>query len=132
MICCRDAGFASGMAWCALTTSTVINNADNILSDGFVGAGKFDLLGGGDLCVLDICLVREVLSDGDGAILKVNVCGKGPCIPRGQMIDAVVHSESVLDMFYTINDVSGCASEQEHMGDIRVDSGYDVVVRQRK
>ena len=78
---------------------TVINNAEDILGDGFFGAGKCSLLGGGYICILDGCLVHEVFVDGNGTIFKVIGLGKDPCVPQVWLLDTVVHSEGVLGMF---------------------------------
>ena len=65
-----------------MTTSTVRNHSDDVLSDVFVGDDEFSLLRGGDIHVLYYCLVREVLVDGDGAVFKVISIGKYPCVTR--------------------------------------------------
>ena len=68
LIVCRGAGFAGGLAWCTLKTSNIRNHGDDVLSDGFVRAVEFYLLGSGVICVLDGFLVHEVLTDGDGDV----------------------------------------------------------------
>ena len=64
-ISCRVAGFVYGLAWCAVAASTISNHADDVLSDGFVGASEFYLLSGRDLCLFYGLLVHEFLTDGD-------------------------------------------------------------------
>ena len=76
LIVCGGAGFAGGLTWIALAVSTIRNNADDVLGDVFFGAGEFDLLRGGDLCIIDGCLVHEVLADGDGSFFKIFGLGK--------------------------------------------------------
>ena len=58
MIVYGGAGLAGGPTWHALATVTIINHADDFLGDGFVGAGEFSLLSGGNICVLDGRLVH--------------------------------------------------------------------------
>ena len=38
----------------ALVARTIVDNADDVLGDGFVGASEFFLLGGGYLHVFDV------------------------------------------------------------------------------
>ena len=116
------------MAWCTLTTSTVRNNSGNVLGDDFFGTGEFNFLGGRHLCVLDGCLVCEVLEDGDGAVFKVIDIGKDSCVPRGWLLDAALHGDRVLDFLCTVEDASGHPSKQEQMCEICVYCGYDVFV----
>ena len=53
LIVCRGPGFAVGMTWSALASITIINHAGDVLGDGFVVSGKFSLLSGRYLCLLD-------------------------------------------------------------------------------
>ena len=129
MIGCSGTGFTSGLAWCVLKTITIKNNFDDVLGDGFVGAGKCSLLGGIDLCVIDVCLVHEVLADGDDAIFKNIGLGKEPCVPCGSILDAGVHSEGVLDLLCIVKGAGGRTRNQEQMRDLGVDHGDDIVVR---
>ena len=70
--------FVGGLSFCIIMASTISNYADDVLDDGFVGAGEFSLLSGRYVRVINGCLVHEVLSDGDGAVFKIVVLGKDP------------------------------------------------------
>ena len=111
MIVCGGAVLAGGLTWRALETGTISNHADNFVGDVFFGAGKFSLWSGRDLRVLDVRLVHEILSDGNGAVFKIVVLGEEPRIPRGRLFDADVHDERVLDLFCVIEDTGGSTSD---------------------
>ena len=64
-------------------------------------------MSGGDICVLDGCLVHEILSDGDGTVFKVIGLGEYPCVPRIRLIEAAIHSECVMDTFCVVEDTGG-------------------------
>ena len=117
------------ITWPALSTVTVINHADNVLSGGFVGAGEFSLLSGGDLRIIDSHMVHEVLKDGDGAVFGNVGLDKDPRIPCDQLFDASVHDDRVLNMLCTFEEAGGGTSKQEQMGELVLDFGDDVVVR---
>ena len=63
-------GLAGGMNWRAQMLSTIINNDNDVLGYGFVGAGEFNLLSDRDICVTDGHLLHEVMEDDDGAVFK--------------------------------------------------------------
>ena len=94
----------------------------------FFGASKFSLLGSGYLCVFDGCLVHEFLTDGDGALFEIIVLGKDPWLTHGRFLDAAVNGEGVLNMFCIVKDMGARASEKEHLGELGVDRGDNVVV----
>ena len=48
------------------------------------------------------------------------------------MRDADVQGECVLDLLCVIKDAGGCKSDQEHMGELSVDCGYDIFLLRRK
>ena len=50
---------------------TARDNSEDVLGDGFVRAGEFYLLSGGDLCMLGGRLVHEVLADVDRSVFKI-------------------------------------------------------------
>ena len=54
LIGCGVAGFVCGLNLRALVASNIVDNADNVLGGGFVGASEFFLLGGGYLHVFDV------------------------------------------------------------------------------
>ena len=56
----------------------ISNHADDVLGDLFVRSGEFSLLSGGNICVLDGRLFREVLTYGDGAVFKIVSLGEDP------------------------------------------------------
>ena len=59
LIGCRVAGFAYGLTWRAMAEITISDNAGNVLSDSFVGAGEFSLFGGRNICVFDGRLLNK-------------------------------------------------------------------------
>ena len=69
-------------------------------------------MGGIDLCVLDGCLVHEVLTDGDGSVFEIISIGKDPVVLHGRFIYVAVHGERVLDVFWVVEEAGGCASYQ--------------------
>ena len=128
-IVCKVAGFSGGLTWHALVASNIINHADGILGDSFVRAGEFSLLSGGDLIVLDVCLVHEVLADGDVAAFKIVSIGNDPLLPRGRLLDVAIHGECVLYLSCIFKDAGGRTSNQEQMSELGVDRGDGVVIR---
>ena len=46
LIVCGGAGLVVGLTWRPLEKGTIINHADYILGDGFVGSSEFYLLSG--------------------------------------------------------------------------------------
>ena len=89
-------------------------------------------MGGGDLFILDGCLVHEVFSNGDGAVFKVIGIGEDPYVTCGRLIDSDIHGERVLGMLCVFEDAVGRTSEQEHMGDLGCDCWDDVFVHQQR
>ena len=75
---CGISGFACGLTWRELAASTISNNTDNVLGDGFLGANEFSLLGGGFIRLFDVHLFDEVIIDGDGAVFKIIGLVKDP------------------------------------------------------
>ena len=98
----------------------------------FFKLDKFYLLSNEDLCVIDVRLVHEFLVDGDGYVFEIVNIREDPWIPCGRLLDAAVHREDMLDLFYVVDEADGHTNDQEQMGDIGVDLGDDVVVRWRK
>ena len=101
----------------------IIDHSDNVLADGFVYAVEFALLSVGNLWVLDVRLVHEIMADGDGAVFEIVGVGEDPQIPCDRLLDADVHSERVLDLFYVVKYTGGSTSKQEQMGGIGVNFG---------
>ena len=64
----RGKGLAGRLTWRAIVTGTISNHSDDVLVDGFVGAGESALLRGRDICVFDCRLVHEVLADVNGYV----------------------------------------------------------------
>ena len=75
---CGGAGFVGGLSFHIIVASTISNYSDDVLDDGFVGAGEFSLLSGRYVCVINGCLVHEVLADGDGAVFEIFGIGEEP------------------------------------------------------
>ena len=76
LIVCGGAGFVGVLTLCTLAAITINNYSEIFLGDSFVGAVEFSLLSGGDLCIIDGCLVHEVLVDDYGAVFKIVSLGK--------------------------------------------------------
>ena len=75
---CGGAGFVGGLSFRIIAASTISNYADDVLDDGFVGAGEFYLLSGRYVRVINGCLVHEVLADGDGSVFDIVGLGNYP------------------------------------------------------